>query len=145
MDQSFTAPDGRILSYAFLTTTWATLPLHSLVAADRAVANSWLEAIFDSNSEGIDDELLRYVTTLHIINDMCYFVDSLCFTRSTSPQLLLRLASTIFVEAINAFVNSDPPDRDTLMNGISYFLGPLLNWTLPGVLLAISSEIQRQG
>lgn len=25
------------------------------------MANSWLKAIFDSNSEGIDDELLRYV------------------------------------------------------------------------------------
>lgn len=32
-------------------------------------------------------------------------------------------------------------DKDTLNNGISYFLGPLLNWTLSGIVTVLLSEI----
>ena len=39
----------------------------------------------------------------------------------------------------------NPPDLDTLNNGVSYFVGPLLNWTLVGVIRALVGEIHRQG
>ncbi|CDO76644.1 hypothetical protein BN946_scf184868.g58 [Trametes cinnabarina] len=36
-------------------------------------------------------------------------------------------------------------DKEVLSNGISYFLGPLLNWTLAGVIRYLLFEIQRRG
>lgn len=33
-------------------------------------------------------------------------------------------------------------DKDALMNGISYFTGPLLNWTLVGVIKALVKDMQ---
>lgn len=36
-------------------------------------------------------------------------------------------------------------DKEVLSNGISYFLGPLLNWTLAGVVRLLLTEIQRRG
>ena len=35
-------------------------------------------------------------------------------------------------------------DKEVLSNGISYYLSPLLNWTLAGVVRALLSEIQHQ-
>lgn len=35
-------------------------------------------------------------------------------------------------------------DKEVLNNGISYFLGPLLNWTLTGVIKSLLTEIQRR-
>ena len=35
-------------------------------------------------------------------------------------------------------------DKEVLNNGISYFLGPLLNWTLTGVIKVLLTEIQRR-
>ena len=36
-------------------------------------------------------------------------------------------------------------DKEVLNNGISYFLGPLLNWTLAGVVKYLLYDIQRRG
>jgi hypothetical protein len=36
-------------------------------------------------------------------------------------------------------------DADVLNNGVSYFTGPLLNWTLVGVLKALLREIHQKG
>lgn len=36
-------------------------------------------------------------------------------------------------------------DVDTLKNGVSYFLGPLLNWTLVGVIKSLIREVQARG
>ena len=35
-------------------------------------------------------------------------------------------------------------DKDTLNNGISYFLGPLLNWTLAGIVRVLLTEIAQR-
>ena len=35
-------------------------------------------------------------------------------------------------------------DKEVLNNGISYFLGPLLNWTLAGVIRTLLMDIQRR-
>ena len=36
-------------------------------------------------------------------------------------------------------------DGDTLKNGVSYFLGPLLNWTLVGVVKSLIKDVQARG
>ena len=36
-------------------------------------------------------------------------------------------------------------DADVLKNGVSYFLGPLLNWTLVGVIKSLVRDVQARG
>lgn len=36
-------------------------------------------------------------------------------------------------------------DGDTLKNGVSYFSGPLLNWTLVGVIKCLVRDVQTRG
>lgn len=36
-------------------------------------------------------------------------------------------------------------DADVLKNGVSYFLGPLLNWTLVGVIKSLVKDVQARG
>ncbi|KAJ7619106.1 hypothetical protein DFH06DRAFT_1235312 [Mycena polygramma] len=86
---------------------------------DTVVFNAWYKALFDSNSEGIEDTILR----------------------STQPKTLLRISASLFSHAIK-----DPNiDEEVLNNGISYFTGPLLRWTLVGVVQALTHEIQLKG
>lgn len=56
---------------------------------------------------------------------------------------LLQLAPTILVEAFNAIAEDD--NREVLLGGASFFVGDLLKWTLPGVLFALISAIDREG
>jgi mediator of RNA polymerase II transcription subunit 5 len=64
---------------------------------------------------------------------------------STRPKTLLAIAATLFLHALRAAAS---PERkldvtvDVLNNGISYFLGPLLGWTLPGIVLALVRHIR---
>ncbi|KAG6334298.1 hypothetical protein ID866_4795 [Astraeus odoratus] len=88
----------------------------------KSVFSGWFKAIFDSSSEGIDDIILR----------------------STKPKILLQLSATLFSQACIARQDGRI-DNDVLHNGISYFLGPLLNWTLVGVVHAMLFEVQQRG
>ncbi|KAL4071001.1 mediator complex subunit Med5-domain-containing protein [Scleroderma citrinum] len=88
----------------------------------KSVFAGWFKAIFDSSSEGIDDTILR----------------------STTPKTLLHMSPTLFSQACIAR-QENRIDIDVLHNGISYFLGPLLNWTLIGVVHAMLFEIQQRG
>ncbi|KIK93655.1 hypothetical protein PAXRUDRAFT_144629 [Paxillus rubicundulus Ve08.2h10] len=88
----------------------------------RSVFAGWFKAIFDSSSEGIDDTILR----------------------STKPKTLLHMSATLFSQACIAR-QEGRVDNDVLHNGISYFLGPLLNWTLVGVVHAMLFEVQQRG
>ena len=36
-------------------------------------------------------------------------------------------------------------DGDTFKNGVSYFSGPLLNWTLVGVIKSLVKDMQTRG
>ncbi|TCD61756.1 mediator complex subunit [Steccherinum ochraceum] len=87
---------------------------------DTLVFNAWFKALFDSNSEGIDDTILR----------------------STKPKVLLRIAGTLFSHAIQQCVERKL-DKETMNNGFSYFSGPLLNWTLIGVVKVLLGEYER--
>ncbi|KAF8843987.1 hypothetical protein BDN67DRAFT_1066405 [Paxillus ammoniavirescens] len=88
----------------------------------KSVFTGWFKAIFDSSSEGIDDTILR----------------------STKPKTLLHMSATLFSQACIAR-QEGRIDNDVLHNGISYFLGPLLNWTLVGVVHAMLFEVQQRG
>ncbi|KAH7883678.1 mediator complex subunit Med5-domain-containing protein [Phlebopus sp. FC_14] len=88
----------------------------------RIVFAGWFKALFDSSSEGIDDNILR----------------------STKPKALLQMSPTLFSQACIAR-QEGRIDNDVLHNGISYFLGRLLNWTLVGVVHAMLFEVQQRG
>lgn len=64
--------------------------------------------------------------------------------RSTKPRTLLLISATLFSQAILARA-AKKMDGDVLNNGVSYFTGPLLNWTLVGVVKALLREIQQKG
>lgn len=61
--------------------------------------------------------------------------------RSTRPKALLNMAATLCLDAISGCAQGKI-DADVLNNGISYFLGPLLNWTLVGIIKAILKEVK---
>ncbi|KAH0838360.1 mediator complex subunit Med5-domain-containing protein [Lanmaoa asiatica] len=88
----------------------------------KTVFTGWFKAIFDSSSEGIDDTILRL----------------------TKLKTLLQMCPTLFSQACIAR-QEGRIDNDVLHNGISYFLGPLLNWTLVGVVHAMLFEVQQRG
>lgn len=48
------------------------------------------------------------------------------------------------MHAIQLFVQQKI-DADTLKNGVSYFTGPLLNWTLVGVIKSLVRDVQTRG
>lgn len=54
---------------------------------------------------------------------------------------MLRIAATLFHQAIKA-ASTKKIDAETLLNGVSYFTGPLLNWTLVGVVEALIRDAQ---
>jgi mediator of RNA polymerase II transcription subunit 5 len=47
----------------------------------------------------------------------------------------------VFISAVRA-ATERKLDLDVLNNGVSFFLGPLLAWTLPGIVLALVREIR---
>ncbi|KAJ7181738.1 mediator complex subunit Med5-domain-containing protein, partial [Mycena crocata] len=110
---------GRSISSGFLRSTAIVHRPEDLPEEDAVAFHAWYKALFDSNSEGIEDTILR----------------------STQPKTLLRITASLFSHAIK-----DPNlEEDVLNNGVSYFTGPLLRWTLVGVVLALSQEIQLKG
>jgi mediator of RNA polymerase II transcription subunit 5 len=62
---------------------------------------------------------------------------------STRPKTLLAIAAAVFLHALRAAAERKLElDTPTLNNGIAYFLGPLLGWTLPGIVLALVRHIR---
>ncbi|KAG8763507.1 mediator complex subunit [Ceratobasidium sp. 423] len=114
----------RVLDASYLTSSWAVYNLSDLTEPERTLINDWVKAAFDSNSFGIDDNILR----------------------STSPRVLLKLCATLFTEAIRkCAAEPEGAGMEILRNGVSYFEGPLLNWTLRGVIWALANEAERHG
>ncbi|CCM05148.1 uncharacterized protein FIBRA_07357 [Fibroporia radiculosa] len=111
----------RKLDLAVIRPTAVVYPVSQL-GHDSNVFYLWFKALFDTNSEGIEDTILR----------------------TTRPQALLRIAATLFSHAI-AMTTERKMDKEILQNGILYFLGPLLNWTLSGVVNFLIMEIQHRG
>ncbi|GBE78206.1 hypothetical protein SCP_0110890 [Sparassis crispa] len=112
---------GRALSPEFLFSAATIYRLADLKGEDLGAFNGWFKALFDINSEGIEDTILR----------------------ATRPKTLLRISATLFCHAIG-LCSERKMDKDVLNSGISYFLGPLLNWTLLGIVKALLAEIHRR-
>jgi mediator of RNA polymerase II transcription subunit 5 len=82
------------------------------LAADQVAAlQAWFKALFSRDSEGIDDHILR----------------------TTPPLTLLRIAPTLFSEAL-AMATLKAIDLDAIRNGCQFFFDDILNWTLVGVI-----------
>ncbi|QRV91041.1 mediator complex subunit Med5 [Ceratobasidium sp. AG-Ba] len=114
----------RSLDASYLTSSWAVYNLVDLGDSERILVNDWVKAAFDSGSVGIDDNILR----------------------STSPRVLLKLCATLFAEAIRkCAAEPEAAGKEILRNGASYFEGPLLSWTLRGVIWALANEAERHG
>ncbi|KAJ1311825.1 hypothetical protein OPQ81_010286 [Rhizoctonia solani] len=114
----------RVLDVSYLTSSWAVYNLSDLTEPERTLINDWVKAAFDSNSVGIDDNTLR----------------------PTNPRVLLKLCATLFTEAIRkCAAEPEGAGMEILRNGVSYFEGPLLNWTLRGVIWALANEAERHG
>ncbi|CAE6436951.1 unnamed protein product [Rhizoctonia solani] len=114
----------RVLDASCLTSSWAVYHLSDLTEPERTLINDWVKAAFDSNSFGIDDNTLR----------------------STNPRVLLKLSATLFTEAIRkCAAEPEGAGMEILRNGVSYFEGALLNWTLRGVIWALANEAERHG
>lgn len=64
--------------------------------------------------------------------------------RSTNPKVLVRIAPALIIQAIQYSIAPQKIDKDALMSGVSYFTGPLLNWTLVGVIKALVKDIQQK-
>ncbi|KAF8216143.1 hypothetical protein K438DRAFT_1800130 [Mycena galopus ATCC 62051] len=110
---------SRSVSSGFLRSTAIVYRPEDLSGDNSVAFNAWYKALFDRSSEGIEDTILR----------------------STQPKVLLHISASLFSQAIK-----DPNiDEEVLNNGISYFTGSLLRWTLVGVVQALAQEIQLKG
>ncbi|KAG6845781.1 hypothetical protein H0H87_003835 [Tephrocybe sp. NHM501043] len=112
---------GQTLSSTFLRSTDTIYPPDSLSTEENQAFTAWSKALFDSSSEGIEDSILR----------------------STQPKVLLKISATLLLRAILAHMNKKI-DKDTLNNGVSYFMGPLLSWTLVGIIKGLTRDILLQ-
>ncbi|KAJ3568067.1 hypothetical protein NP233_g5948 [Leucocoprinus birnbaumii] len=86
------------------------------LSADEATSfAAWFKALFDTNSEGIEDNIIR----------------------STPPRLLLRLSASLVAQALRSKL-----DPEVLNNGLSYFTSSLLNWTLFNVIRGVLKDFE---
>ncbi|EJD55596.1 hypothetical protein AURDEDRAFT_179328 [Auricularia subglabra TFB-10046 SS5] len=117
--------NGRTIRAGFLLSCYRTYTIPELSQEEHAAFLSWHKALFGRDSDGIDDNILRQVM-------------------STNPLTLLRIAPTLLSEAVAQAVLKTI-DGEALRNGVQFFLGPLLNWTLVGVVKSFVADIDRLG
>ncbi|KAG7450430.1 uncharacterized protein BT62DRAFT_978575 [Guyanagaster necrorhizus] len=122
LDAKMFVQGDRTVSGLFLQSASQVFLHESLSSEDTQAFNAWFKTLFDSGSEGIEDTILR----------------------SSRPKTLLKIAATLFSSAISSRIEGKI-DGDTLNNGISFFTGPLLSWTLVGVVKFLLQEIYRKG
>lgn len=99
---------------------------------------SWVDALFDRSSEGIEDHLLRYVAQGDRLHGLIFR------RRTTKPFTLFHLAPSLVSYAISA-MHARMIDPEVWRTGLSFFQSELLNWTLIGVINGLTAEIVRHG
>ncbi|XP_006454397.1 hypothetical protein AGABI2DRAFT_214397 [Agaricus bisporus var. bisporus H97] len=105
----------QTISAAYLFSSAHVQDVGTLPTEEAVAFSAWFKALFDSNSEGIEDTILR----------------------STPPKLLLRLSSSLIAHALRSKL-----ETDVLKNGISYFTSELLSWTLFNVVRGVLREFE---
>ncbi|OCB85645.1 hypothetical protein A7U60_g7295 [Sanghuangporus baumii] len=108
----------RVLPVDYLLSTSTVFRMSSLNPEDVSAVKAWSKALFDTSSEGIEDNILR----------------------TTKPKMLMKITATLICQACNACADRRM-EGEMLKNGISYFNGPLLNWTLVGGIKALLRDI----
>ncbi|KAF8760746.1 Mediator complex subunit Med5 [Rhizoctonia solani] len=111
----------RVLDASCLTSSWAVYNLSDLTEPERTLISDWVKAAFDSNSFGIDDNIHKPTSFAQIVRHAIH--------RSYSEMCRRTRGAGM----------------EILRNGVSYFEGPLLNWTLRGVIWALANEAERHG
>ncbi|KAH8835899.1 hypothetical protein DL96DRAFT_96411 [Flagelloscypha sp. PMI_526] len=114
-ETSFPSPRGALSSSSVIRPA-VSYHENELNAEGRATIQAWQKVLFDTSNEGIADSILR----------------------ATTPQTLLRMLPTILTKSI-----SKGRDSESISNGVSWFLNPLLSWLIPVILKCVSSEITR--
>lgn len=79
----------------------------------------WHSTLFNTSSEGIEDDILR----------------------QTRPAVLLNLAATLVMSGIQGTIRKTF-SADVLNNGLAYMLDPLLNWTLLGTVQHLLRDLR---
>ncbi|KAF8973994.1 hypothetical protein BDZ97DRAFT_1777866 [Flammula alnicola] len=87
--------NNRTVSPGFLMNTDVMPHPRERTQGELVSFNAWFKALFDSNSEGIEDNILR----------------------STKPKVLLRIAPLLFSQAIQ-LASIHKMDKDVLINGL---------------------------
>ncbi|KIJ33080.1 hypothetical protein M422DRAFT_265113 [Sphaerobolus stellatus SS14] len=113
--------NDRVLRSDVLHSSSAVYAPESLSDPDKATLDAWRKVIFDRNSDGIDDNILR----------------------PTKPKTLLVWLISNALLGCSDIMYQTSHDADALQNGVSYYMGPLLNWTLVGVAQALLDEVER--
>ncbi|KAL5495140.1 NUT1 [Sanghuangporus weigelae] len=108
----------RVFPVDYLLSTSTVFRMSSLNPEDVSAVKAWSKALFDTSSEGIEDNILR----------------------TTKPKMLMKITATLICQACNACADRRM-EGEMLKNGISYFNGPLLNWTLVGGIKALLRDI----
>ncbi|KAH9937109.1 mediator complex subunit Med5-domain-containing protein [Fomitopsis serialis] len=112
----------RKLNIDFILPVATVYSMHELKDEAAAEFQAWNKALFDKNSEGIEDSILR----------------------NTRPKTLLRITASLFAYAINMCLERKM-EKEVLVNGIQYFLGNLLNWTLAGTVKWLLTDVRQKG
>jgi mediator of RNA polymerase II transcription subunit 5 len=67
----------------------------------------------------------------------------LAIRSSTNPRVLLMIGATLVKQSLAA-CTAGVIDRNALTEGLCYFRQDLLNFTLPGILKWLVSELKRE-
>jgi hypothetical protein len=118
LEDLVTRQDCPFMATFFRSVTAVPTTASPTISGEEELIASWITALF--GSEGIPDEL----------------------TRSSPPQLLLRITPTIFSQTAQA-LSIDLIDLDIVKGGMSYFLQDLLIYTLPTAIYCLLDIIER--
>ncbi|KAG8977768.1 mediator complex subunit, partial [Tulasnella sp. 427] len=116
--------NGRKLSAEYLTASWAVYHPRSFSEDERNLMKIWHNNVFAGQTEGLDERLLRQVTT------------------DQTRMILLHMGASLFSEALA----NKTMDVNALISGaVAYFLEPVFNWSLVGIVRGLADEALRKG
>ncbi|CCA75188.1 hypothetical protein PIIN_09172 [Serendipita indica DSM 11827] len=115
--------DDEGLSADYLMRAGSTDTHSDLTSEEKVAYTDWHKALFDANSDGIEDSLVR----------------------SRNPKILLKLLPVLVSDAIAACGRPGAGSNElaALNNGINYLQESILSWTLVGVIKCVALQMER--